>query len=680
MPSWNGAVTGNWNDSANWSGGVPNSVGALASFFISNSPSIHMVTLAPNQETIVGSIYLGATAAGGLTLTGTNSTLVFNNGGIAEITTSTSPGGANLAISGALGLKMRLDNSIIVDIQNVGTIASFGAQISGIGSLTKIGVGQLHMANVVNTFSGGIFVNGGTLYAFGDNALSTGAISIANNAIFKSLNVVDNAFATVADATGTAGAAQIVAVAGSTLTLTGSLNHASRGTLSFGSLTDNGTIVARFATIGENAVDSSFRINAGTLQLDNAYNAANLFAHPGAGTTKISAGAILDTMGFVTTISNLDMDGGTIRTSTGALRLSLTDISAATIAQSGTLEGTAGIDQLTINVENGFSLQGLTITSWSNSDYILINGSGNANIISGSARAEEINGFAGNDLLSGFGGADTINGGDGDDTIYLNNLNGGSVVSGGTGADTLDITGSLASISAISGFEVLTMNGGANVIVGSGAFVNGFSSSATISGAGSIFIESDDLVTTLLPKLMTVTAGSNITFSYSGGAGVDIFKSNLNATNLISTGAGTDLIQGGNLADTINGGNDADKIAGNGGADTLIGGTGADVFKFRNVADSGTGLNADTITDFLTGTDRLNFARIDTTPGLVGDQAFTYIGTATFNTNGVAKIRYTDLGADLRVEADVNGDGVADMHILLVGAGAGTLSAADFVL
>jgi hypothetical protein len=64
----------------------------------------------------------------------------------------------------------------------------------------------------------------------------------------------------------------------------------------------------------------------------------------------------------------------------------------------------------------------------------------------------------------------------------------------------------------------------------------------------------------------------------------------------------------------------------------------------------------------------------------LGDQGFVFVDTVAFTANGIAQIRWVDLGADLRVEADVNGDGNADMHILLQGAGAQVLTAADFVL
>ena len=47
--------------------------------------------------------------------------------------------------------------------------------------------------------------------------------------------------------------------------------------------------------------------------------------------------------------------------------------------------------------------------------------------------------------------------------------------------------------------------------------------------------------------------------------------------------------------------------------------------------------------------------------------------------NGIGQVRYADLGADLRVYIDLNGDGATDMEIRLIGAGAQALSASDFL-
>ena len=88
----------------------------------------------------------------------------------------------------------------------------------------------------------------------------------------------------------------------------------------------------------------------------------------------------------------------------------------------------------------------------------------------------------------------------------------------------------------------------------------------------------------------------------------------------------------------------------------------------------------DRILDFTNGSDKLDFRALDANPALAGRQALSFIGTAAFATDGSAQLRYVDVGADTRVEVDLNGDGTADMQILLVGHAGQALSGTDFLL
>jgi Ca2+-binding RTX toxin-like protein len=153
-----------------------------------------------------------------------------------------------------------------------------------------------------------------------------------------------------------------------------------------------------------------------------------------------------------------------------------------------------------------------------------------------------------------------------------------------------------------------------------------------------------------------------------------------NYSHTANGGDGVDQIKGGTAVDTINGGNGNDKINGEGGADILTGGTGSDVFKYAAASDSGPGAASDRITDFTIGQDRLNFVNIDADAATAGDQAFTFLGTAAFANTGLGQLRYLTSGADLIVQADVNGDGVADMEMILQGLSGQVLTVADFVL
>ena len=159
----------------------------------------------------------------------------------------------------------------------------------------------------------------------------------------------------------------------------------------------------------------------------------------------------------------------------------------------------------------------------------------------------------------------------------------------------------------------------------------------------------------------------------------DIIKSG-NGVHIINAGDGNDQIRGGTAADIINGGNGDDKIIGNSGADVITGGTGIDQFRYFLASDSGPGAGADVITDYEIGVDRFNFSLFDTNPGLAGIQGFAFVGNAAFSGGGAAQLRYTNSGANLLVQADIDGNGIADMEIILQGQAGGTLTPADFIL
>jgi serralysin len=106
----------------------------------------------------------------------------------------------------------------------------------------------------------------------------------------------------------------------------------------------------------------------------------------------------------------------------------------------------------------------------------------------------------------------------------------------------------------------------------------------------------------------------------------------------------------------------------------MTGGTGADVFRFTALADSVVGTNRDLITAFSRAEgDRVDLATIDANTRLSGNQAFAFIGDASFG-RIAGQLRF----AGGVLQADVNGDARADMEIAIQGVSA--LLAVDFVL
>ncbi|WP_353641205.1 hypothetical protein [Mesorhizobium sp. WSM2239] len=63
---------------------------------------------------------------------------------------------------------------------------------------------------------------------------------------------------------------------------------------------------------------------------------------------------------------------------------------------------------------------------------------------------------------------------------------------------------------------------------------------------------------------------------------------------------------------------------------------------------------------FAHGSDLIDLATIDANTLVAGNQAFSFIGSAAFS--GVAgQLRYTNYSGNVIIDADVNGDSVADM-------------------
>jgi len=83
-----------------------------------------------------------------------------------------------------------------------------------------------------------------------------------------------------------------------------------------------------------------------------------------------------------------------------------------------------------------------------------------------------------------------------------------------------------------------------------------------------------------------------------------------------------------------------------------------------------------TVGDF-EAADRISLSNIDANGAAPGNAAFTWLGTPGF-TGAAGELRFSVFGSNTIVQADVNGDGAADMEILLRGYTA--LDVSDFNL
>jgi len=178
-----------------------------------------------------------------------------------------------------------------------------------------------------------------------------------------------------------------------------------------------------------------------------------------------------------------------------------------------------------------------------------------------------------------------------------------------------------------------------------------------------------------------VRDGNNV-LGTSGGDSISATSTNValrtsNEEDLVYGRDGHDTIQGMAGDDDLYGEAGNDVLIGGAGADRLTGGLGKDTFTYNLVSDS-TAASRDQILDFSRSqNDKISLSAIDANSNLSSNQAFTFIGTAAFS-NVAGQLRYETSGGVTVISGDVNGDGVADLQILV--SGTQPLVASDFVL
>jgi serralysin len=105
-----------------------------------------------------------------------------------------------------------------------------------------------------------------------------------------------------------------------------------------------------------------------------------------------------------------------------------------------------------------------------------------------------------------------------------------------------------------------------------------------------------------------------------------------------------------------------------GGIDTVLGRDGVDEFRFLPAAVGPAATNATTLQDLnRAGGEVINLAAIDAIGATLAEDAFSFIGTAAFSAAG--QLRWQDQGATRLIQGEVNGDGVADVTIIVTAAG-----------
>jgi serralysin len=247
-------------------------------------------------------------------------------------------------------------------------------------------------------------------------------------------------------------------------------------------------------------------------------------------------------------------------------------------------------------------------------------------------------GGTGNDTINGGAGADTMAGGGGNDTYFVDNAGDQVVEQGGQGTDVI-----YAAISYTLGANVenITLMGGSNTATtATGNDLNNtmFGSEGNntlIAGLGNDYIDGNKGADTMFGGLgddIYIVDNVNDQVKELANQGNDFVNSYITYTltsdveNLGLLGTANINGTGNSLNNIVQGNAGKNVITGGVGNDKLIGGLEADTFVFNNLATNG----LDTITDFVSGIDKLSFG--------AGDYFLTghVMTAADLSTDGVA--------------------------------------------
>jgi uncharacterized repeat protein (TIGR02059 family) len=444
---------------------------------------------------------------------------------------------------------------------------------------------------------------------------------------------------TLSEAVNVTGTPTLALANGGTATYT---NGSGTNTLTFSYTAAAGQTTADLATASSNALTGTIKdfvgkavtaagfnnVNpTGTLAVDGAAPTVSTF-YPANGAT-VTPGS-----NIVLTFSEPIARGwGTITLRSGSVTGTIVESFDAWVSSRLFLSGSKlTIDpsnQLDLNTQYFVAIAAGSITDLAGNAYagissygfmsgnVVINGTAAIDRLTGTNGTDTINGLAGDDIITGGPGTDSMDGGEGSD-LYIVAASADHVAAeiadtGASGTDEVRFTSTIAG-------STLTLYAGdagiEKVVIGTGM----------------------DLETTAETD-RTGTTALNVDASALSS---DITVWDNYGNNVITGGSGNDVLWGSYGNDILIGGDGFDQLCGGLGTDTLTGGNGADWFIFKSNPYSGS--NADTITDFTSGTDQLQFSKA------------IFIGAVNFK--GLSGAALGDLSSD----AFWSGAGVTTAH------------------
>jgi autotransporter-associated beta strand protein len=228
--TWTNTAGGAWSDAAtgNWSGGaVASGSGSTAYFDTINLTT--SATVALGAPRTIGNIVFGDTD----TSTSGISWALSNGGNATNV----------LTLAGTTP-------TITVNALGASSLATISAGIDGTSGLTKNGVGILVLSGA-NTYTGGTFVDAGTLRVSSSSALGGGAVTITSGATFQLQNSL-----TLANAFNLNGTSALSLISGAT-TLNGNVSLQSNSTIAMGSDSTTSLTIAGNLALGSNQLTVS---------------------------------------------------------------------------------------------------------------------------------------------------------------------------------------------------------------------------------------------------------------------------------------------------------------------------------------------------------------------------------------------------------------------------------------
>jgi autotransporter-associated beta strand protein len=634
--------SGSWASAVNWtSGGVPNSVGSLATFAGNAATHANLsrtVTLDGNET--VGTMFFDSP-------NGESYTISQGSGGSLILNTGTSATAAITVNAGSQAINAPVALSSNLDINTLGTsILSIGGNVNnatGMNTITKDGTGKLSLSGS-NTFGPpagtvGTIINSGTVQIGNNGAFSTGDVAVTAPV---------NPVTLQAGANGLAVPNNIIISSGVNLTFDTQANSV----VLSGTMSGSGSSITKIGTgllaiSGSGTYTGATIVSAGTLQLGNG------------GTSGYVSGNIVDNAALVLNRTD-DYALGNVISGTGTLTQNGTN--NVTLNGSNTFSGNTVIAGGSLITGNALALQNSTLN---------YNGQG-GNLSFGSLSAATIGGLTGSQNLSltnaGSSPVALSFVGPGTNT-YTGTLSGaGSLITGGTGTVTIG-SGSAGGATYTGG---TTVNSGTLVLGGVTNISDGPIGLTGVGGgvANLIVTDSAQVTSTSILYLEDATlaqgnpAASNLTVK--GNSQLTVAGLFIGVTGGTRVASSSVTVQD-TATLTVNGDYDLNNTAGSTSSTSplyLNGGT----LAVNDFTFTGTGGNAYAVIHLNGGVLKANESNSAFLPALPRTTVDVDSGGALINTNG----NNITIGGAL-----VHGTGTPDGGLTKSGVGTLTLTGAN---